>query len=82
MRTSPALYEKKPAYMLEIIFRPHLDMSRVVFGLPGKNKNETANYWARHICFLLYIMGSSGMSTSHGYTWSTYDQNKNIKKTI
>ena len=39
--TRPALYKKKPAYMFEInniIFRPHLDMYRGVFGLPGKNK--------------------------------------------
>ena len=43
VRTRPALYEKKPAYMFEmnkIIFRPHLDMSRGIFGLPGKTKNK------------------------------------------
>ena len=42
LKTRPALYKNKPACMFEmnkIIFRPHLDMSRGVFGLPGKNKN-------------------------------------------
>ena len=41
--TRPALFKKKPPYMFEIIktnYRPNLDMSRGVFGLPGRNKNE------------------------------------------
>ena len=41
--TRPALYKKKPTCRFEIneiIFRPYFDMSRGVFGLPGKNKNE------------------------------------------
>ena len=40
----PALYIKKPSCMFEMnitIFRPHLDMSRGVFGLPGKDENES-----------------------------------------
>ena len=29
--------------MNKIMFRPHLDMSRGIFKLPGKNKNESLN---------------------------------------
>ena len=39
--TRPALNKKKPPYMFEInkiMFRPNLDKSRGVFGLPGKTK--------------------------------------------
>ena len=42
--TKPALYKKKPPYMFEInkiMFRPNLDMSRGIFGLPGRNKKES-----------------------------------------
>ena len=43
MTTRPALYKKKPPNMFEmnkIMFRPNLDMSRGVFMLPGRKKNE------------------------------------------
>ena len=54
VRTRPALYEKKPAYMFKInkfIFRPHLDMSLGVFGLPEKtNKNES---WHKTDCCIV-----------------------------
>ena len=44
MRTRPTFYEKKPPDMFKtnkIIFRSYLDMSRFVFWLPGRNKNES-----------------------------------------
>ena len=43
MRTRSAFYEMKPTYMREInkiIFGLNLDMSRGVFGLPGRNNYE------------------------------------------
>ena len=51
-RTRPALYKKKPEYMFEmnkIIFRPNLDMSSGVFGLPDKNKNESCQIFKRNL---------------------------------
>ena len=46
VRTRPALYEKKPAYIFKtniIIFRLHLNMTRLeaFSGFLAKNKNES-----------------------------------------
>ena len=52
--TTPALYKKKPECMFErkkIIFRSHLDMSRGVFGLPGKSNMKAEPKLTVVMCF-------------------------------
>ena len=65
MRTRPALYEKT-AYMFEmnnIIFMPNLDMSRGVFGLPGKKMKADTKLTVVMSC---QILDSKSVAPSWG----------------
>ena len=74
VRIRPTLYKKKPAYMFEmnkIILKPHLDMSRGVFGFPGKNKNESRHKTVVMCCQIverksLAASGAEGQWTRSG----------------
>ena len=55
--TRPAMYKKKPACMLEmnkIIFRPHLDMSKGVCGLPSKKKMKAETKLTVVVCCQIF----------------------------